>query len=409
MTNNKWKYQWKMWINPVPVLPGVYRRKDGGFVVRATFTNPLTGKRENVRKVLPDVCHAPDALQIKEQALNEKRAAIESSADSTLLFAEYAMSLFKRKVKVGEIRSEAGIRKWRSILTLHLVPYFGRLALRQMTRNMVATWRDEMALSVLSHSMTPSTANARLGVMRVVCRAAKAEHGLRADLVEDVHDVPLGDHRIYTVDEPNSLTPQQLPEFLNRFLERYPDHYAMVALGFITGLRPSTLAPIRRSGADEDIRRPAGDLLVRRSVTYGVVMNTPKTGKDQCIGLPDEMMAILDWHGGRLPIGPPSESSLLFPSRTGGFRGHTVIAKPLQRIADDMKLGKKITPRAMRRTFNDVARVAGVTDKMTRAVSGHSTEKMQWHYSTIGRDEIRGELSKVMGVAGFAAQLPARA
>lgn len=66
-----------------------------------------------------------------------------------------------------------------------------------------------------------------------------------------------------------------------------------------------------------------------------------------------------------------------------------------------MGLSKTITPRAMRRTFNDISRVAGVSDKVTRAVSGHATSQMHWHYSTIGRDEIRGDLDRIMTVGGF--------
>lgn len=53
------------------------------------------------------------------------------------------------------------------------------------------------------------------------------------------------------------------------------------------------------------------------------------------------------------------------------------------------------TPTAMRRTFNDLARVAGLRDVITRSVSGHRTEKMQVHYSTAGDEEQRAELEKV--------------
>jgi hypothetical protein len=39
--------------------------------------------------------------------------------------------------------------------------------------------------------------------------------------------------------------------------------------------------------------------------------------------------------------------------------------------------------RALRRTFNDRARAAQVNDLVTRSISGHLTEKMQTHYSTV--------------------------
>jgi hypothetical protein len=55
----------------------------------------------------------------------------------------------------------------------------------------------------------------------------------------------------------------------------------------------------------------------------------------------------------------------------------------------------------MRRTFQDLARAAEVRDVVTRAVSGHVTEAMQRHYSTVAPDEMRQGLAKVVSLAGF--------
>jgi hypothetical protein len=50
----------------------------------------------------------------------------------------------------------------------------------------------------------------------------------------------------------------------------------------------------------------------------------------------------------------------------------------------------------MRRTFNDLARAAEVQDLVTRSISGHSTERMQHHYSTVRGDEQQEGLGKVV-------------
>jgi hypothetical protein len=62
---------------------------------------------------------------------------------------------------------------------------------------------------------------------------------------------------------------------------------------------------------------------------------------------------------------------------------------------------KKLTPRAMRRTFQDLARAAEVRDIVTRSVSGHSTEAMQRHYSTVSGQEQKAGLAKVGSLAKF--------
>jgi hypothetical protein len=61
----------------------------------------------------------------------------------------------------------------------------------------------------------------------------------------------------------------------------------------------------------------------------------------------------------------------------------------------------------MRRTFQDLARAAEVRDIVTRSISGHSTEAMQRHYSTVSGKEQREGLAKVVELAKFrqAAQL----
>ena len=94
------------------------------------------------------------------------------------------------------------------------------------------------------------------------------------------------------------------------------------------------------------------------------------------------------------------ESDLLFPSRIGGFHAENVLVKPFTEVAKSLKLGKKLTPRGMRRTFQDLARAAEVKDVVTRAVSGHATEVMQRHYSTVGGQEIREGIAKVISLAG---------
>jgi hypothetical protein len=61
-----------------------------------------------------------------------------------------------------------------------------------------------------------------------------------------------------------------------------------------------------------------------------------------------------------------------------------------------MGLPFRLTPRGMRRTFNDVARVANVEGLITRSISGHKTEQMRDHYSTVGADEQRASIGRML-------------
>jgi integrase len=118
------------------------------------------------------------------------------------------------------------------------------------------------------------------------------------------------------------------------------------------------------------------------------------------IDLPEEAMNILQWHVDTQLVTPEQkESELLFPSINGGFRSPSVLNKPFADVAEEMKLGQKFTQRGLRRTFNDLARAARVDDIVTRSISGHMTERMQHHYSTVNGGEQRTGIAKVIDLA----------
>ncbi|MEP6655402.1 MAG: site-specific integrase, partial [Myxococcales bacterium] len=171
---------------------------------------------------------------------------------------------------------------------------------------------------------------------------------------------------------------------------------------FCDRLRPSSLRPLRRRGELADVKWDENVLLVRRSQTVGdEVMETTKTKKRQKLFLPKELMDVLRWHvEQQIPERIQGETDLLFPSETGGFRSGSVLDKPFREVGKKVKLGKHVTPRAMRRTYQDLARAAEMKDLVTRAISGHATEQMQQHYSTVDQTEMRQGIAKIISLAG---------
>jgi integrase len=99
--------------------------------------------------------------------------------------------------------------------------------------------------------------------------------------------------------------------------------------------------------------------------------------------------------------GSAAAGDLLFPSDAGGFASPSCLDKPFRTVAKAAKIKKPITPRAMRRTAQDLSRLAGVNDLVTRAVSGHSDVGMQELYSTIRGEEMRKSLAAVVQLAGL--------
>ena len=377
----------------------MWRRKEGGYLARGRVKDPRTNKLREVKLTLPDVdaAGAYRELQAALVQIREGRKEVEQTRPS---FGEFAASLLERKVKRGDIKSAKGRQKWAYMLELHLLPFFGAMLVDEIRRADVLRWLDGQAAMVTEGKVLPGTVNDRLSTLKTIINAAVAELELERNPVLGVKDLDTSVHPTYTEEQPNSLLAQEVPVFLAMMRELHPQHFALVALGFATGLRPSSLRPLRRQGETPDILWEEGGLLVRRSHTRKQeVMPTTKTKRHQRLALPEEMMAILKWHVEHLPWGPQRDSELLFPSETGGFRSESVLQKPFKNVCDKLKLKKKITPKAMRRTFQDLARAAEVKDVVTRAISGHVTEVMQRHYSTVNPEEVRSGIAEVVSLA----------
>jgi hypothetical protein len=205
--------------------------------------------------------------------------------------------------------------------------------------------------------------------------------------------------RTYTREQPNALTAAQIPIFMAKVKALYPQHYAMILLGFGIGSRPSTLRPLRRGGEESDIDWTDGFVFLRRSNPSGdEIRNRTKNKNDLGIPLPHGLMRVRA-HVAARPLGPMKDSPYLFPSITGGMRSRSSLDKPFRAVVKALGWNLKLTPKCMRRTFDDLVRRAKVHDIVLRSISGHVTEEMQERYSTAQQEERRTAVGKVIEIA----------
>jgi integrase len=401
---NGWVTRWNDELAAEPEMPGVWRRHGGGFRIRGRAIDPKTGRLREVCRALPDCRRARDAAAMLVAELERIRRGGDEPVDTFPRFGAWAVTVFDRKVTNGNIGSAAGRAKWESIIRLHLLPAFGDVLINRLSRDDVERWKAR----AIAEGAAPGTINTILGVLRQVTSEASREFDIR-DVASDVDNANMRGHRTYTYEQPNSVRPADVPRFLAEIRCSFPDHYAFAFLGFTTGLRPSSLRPLRARGPNADVKWDDGKLLVRRSHTHrSEVMEATKTGIDQVIDLDPEQVSVLRWHVERLATenerrakrsphvaDAQRASELLFPaaptrwSAGGGFQSRSALDKAFRAVALKLELGYKVSPRAMRRTFQDLAREAKVHDIVTRAISGHRTEAMQQRYSTVAGAEVR--------------------
>jgi integrase len=398
----KWVKRWDTWIARAPVKPGVFRRKEGGFLVRGRVTDPRTGKLKEIRLSLESL-DARSAYNRLQDELGKVRSGLEPPTPARRMrFVEYAASLFEHKLKTGRIKSAKSREKWEYVIRLHLAPVFGELFIDGIRRSDIKAWKERMGEMIQRGELHPGTANDRLAMLGRILGAAAEEFEWARNPMVGVERFDTSEQPTYTEEEPNALTVGEARAFLSAMRHAYPQHFAMTALGFTTGLRPSSLRPLRRQGELADVKWDENALLVRRSQTVGdEVMETTKTKRRQKLFLPEGLMDVLRWHVDQHISGrAQAESDLLFPSETGGYRSGSVLDKPFREVAQAINLGRGITPRGMRRTYQDLARAAEMKDLVTRAISGHATEQMQQHYSTVAQAEMREGIAKIISLAG---------
>jgi hypothetical protein len=404
----KWKCIRGTWISEKPILRGVWMRRDGGHVVRARVKDPRTARVIELWKVLPEA----DADEALHWLLNERqriRSGTERARKSKTLFADFAVSVFQRKADAGDFRSASGVEKWRVCLARLLASRLAGLHVEAVIPGDLSGWREDCARAIKSGRFAPSTMNTDRAVLSVIFKQAKLELGVRGDLLDGVRCFDTSQHPTYSFEEPNSLTSGELKEFLSCMRESFPQHYAMTLLGFVTGKRPSTLRPLRRQGPSQDVRWDDRVLLFRRSNTHQQeVMLGTKTRAEERVQVPQEVLDLLRWHvRTQLTTDVQKASMLLFPSLTGAFRARSVLDKPFEAVATMIGLQKRITPRGMRRTFQDLCREAQVGDLVTRSISGHATAAMQARYSTVLGNEQEQGICKVIRLITPATRGPA--
>lgn len=401
MTVKKTKTSWAKAAKHTRIR-GVFKRKEGGYLVRARVTDPRTGQLREIKKVFPEADEVTAYRWLEEEKVRVRTGRVAVPEQKTL-FSSFAVSLYERKLVKKQIKSARGRERWRYTLE-HLikgtrdVPGFGDINVEDIGPRDTEAWVVGIAKLINAGTYAPATVNGWIGIAKVIGKAAMMELSLSANPFRALECFDLSEHPTYTEEEPNALTPEETEAFLACMREEFPQHYAMTCLGFATGLRPSSLRPLRRSGVTPDVLWQEGKILVRRSHSLGdEIMNTTKTGLRQRITVPAELTDVLRWHcETQLETPEQLKSELLFPREDGGIRTESCLSKAFAIVGRLIGLKKTFTPRGMRRTFNDMCRAVQVEHLVTKSISGHLTDRMKDHYSTVSPNEQRESIGRVL-------------
>ncbi|MCA9610954.1 MAG: tyrosine-type recombinase/integrase [Myxococcales bacterium] len=289
------------------------------------------------------------------------------------------------------------------VLADYVIPSLGDIFIDALERTDIERWRDEQIGKV-----RPATINARLRVLKTMLADESDERGLR-DAAARVKSVPrIGKGRgpkrtVRETDLPrcphNRLAPIELAKVLAVLREDAPTWFPMLATMALTGARFGEVSALRW----EHVDFASGTIRIEESQWRGIVGST-KTSDVRLLPLEPELAKVLGAHRKKLLCDqhPGLASGLVFPSTVGKpITGAATLRKPLAAAYEKAGIGRWVSPHGFRRSLNNATRqtASGV---VVRALTGHVTEEMTEHYSTVEMDEkraaIRGALGPVLTV-----------
>jgi integrase len=209
--------------------------------------------------------------------------------------------------------------------------------------------------------------------------------------------------------EPNALSPQELQAFLTAMKTKCPKHYALVAVLAYTGLRFCHASTLRWSDWDQ---KAAVIRVVRKNFRGNVGPVSRKKQAPKEYPVEPEIRDLLLAHHAMLKAeekkrleekgvdvlphpSAPLTSPLMFPSKVGTLRTANTLDAAFATCKKVAGIEKRFTVHGLRYTFTDLVRRANVDAVVRRALTGHVTEEMQRHYSTVGLDEKRAAIAGV--------------
>jgi integrase len=380
--------------------PGVFRLDQATYWIRAKVVDPRTGKSKEIDRVLDGVT-AHEAAQKRRDLIDEAKQTVQQV--QKVRVGEFAQSWIASKtLKLDSTTAKT----YADALENHILPALGNFYYDALLPTDVQRWIDGAVLRGWTSEKRGSKRSKTKGVRRSYSRdTVKGWFRVFRTMTRDAMallELPRDPTLRITMpeergeeDEANALSPAQLTAFLTAMRTDYPQHYALVVLLAYTGLRFCHASALHW----EDWNEAGGVLRVCRKQVRGKVgAVTRKKRAPKEYPVEPALAEILRDHRMRLlkDQAPGLAKGLMFPSTVGTYRTPNSLDAAWAKCLTTAGIGKRFTIHGLRYTFTDLVRLANVDAVVRRALTGHVTEEMQRHYSTIGLDEKRAAVAGVL-------------
>lgn len=275
---------------------GISRREDGRLVVRATAKAP-SGTMKERQRTMPVGATLLDAMNVREMLKEEIRAEAETDAQAsssasqarttTRTVAEYAEAWFERMKPTWDDNT-ATLNGY--ILEEWVQPVIGHVRIDELSRAHAVGWVRKIDDATKSDGTgyAKSTKRGWWVICRQMLQDLCAEHEM-FDVTKRVKGPRKEGGKAR---ETETLTDEQLQEFLDAFETAYPHRYPEVLTLTTTGMRPSEMYGLKWPAIDYEERC----ITIRRAAPKGTLKEKTKTGGHRTVPLMDVLAGELRDH-----------------------------------------------------------------------------------------------------------------
>src|SRR5215218_9201258 len=371
--------------NPNRAGTDARKRKDGRYETRATL-NTSTGRRR--------VSFYGEAA---EEANNKKFQALADQAKGTLFSDPGRLTVgdYLQRWLTDTARyqvSEGTFERYQRTYRNHLVPFFGRLRLRDLTAAHVRAFKARK----IEEGLTPNTVGVMQGVFSVALNQA-VDDGLipsnPASRVKKAATRGLSPMRSLF-----SLSQEEASRLLRAAVGTRDE--ALISFALRTGMRQGELAALRWEDVDL-AGKPS--ITVRRSADTRTKtrVSTTKTGKERKIHVGPRTVEVLKAHRARqleerMAATSWADPSLVFPNTKGKIRRRDSVIRSLRRFLEEAGLPTKIRFHDLRHTAGTLALQQGVPLHTVSRMLGHADPAMMLRRYAHVLDDMRDDAAQAM-------------
>jgi integrase len=369
--------------NPNRAGTDARKRKDGRYETRATLNTAMGRRRVSF---YGDT--AEEANNKKFQALADQAKGILFSDPARLTVGEHLQSWLTDTARYQV--SEGTFERYERTCRNHLVPFFGRLRLRELTAAHVRAFKARK----IEEGLNPNTVGVMQGVLSTALNQAMDDSLIPSNPASRVKKAVKREQAPM-----RSLFSQEEASRLLGAAVGTRDE-ALLTLALRTGMRQGELAALRW----DDV-----DLTDKPSITVGrsadtrtkTRVSTTKTGKDRKIHIGPRTIEVLKAHRARqreerMAATSWADPGLVFPNTKGKIRRRDSVMRSLRRFLEEADLPVDVRFHDLRHTAGTLALRQGVPLHTVSRMLGHSDPAMTLRRYAHVLDDMRDDAARAM-------------